>query len=96
MSRFNQASARTARNSPVDTAARPTGITHEGAPGYARSPQSELFLLAVSHLGDGSFYESATERDDRFRALVHQVAASDPEWLAKFIPWLREFLEDQK
>ena len=90
MSRFNQATARTAVSSPVVTAAAASGVTHEGAPGYARDPKSELFLLSVSHLGDGSFYESAVERDSRFTTLVHQVAVSDPEWLVRFVPWLRD------
>jgi hypothetical protein len=90
MSRFNQASARTAVRSPVVTADVPSGATHEGAPGFARDPKSELFLLSVSHLGDGSFYESAAERDSRFTALIHQVAATDPEWLVRFVPWLRD------
>jgi hypothetical protein len=41
-------------------------------------------------MGDGSFYERAANRDRRFRALVHGVAVSDAEWMAKFIPWLRD------
>jgi hypothetical protein len=90
MARFNQTGTRTAVHSPVTTDVAPSGITHEGAPGFARDPKSELFLLAVAHLGDGSFYESAPERDRRFCALVHQVAVSDPEWTAKFVPWLRD------
>lgn len=89
MARFNQAGTRAAVKSPVATEAVPSGVTHEGAPGFARDPRSELFLLAVSHLGDGSFYESAPERDRRFCALVHQVATADPEWTGKFVPWLR-------
>jgi hypothetical protein len=89
MPRYNKAAARPAVSSPVQAPAIPSGLTHEGAPGYARDAVSELFLLAVAHLGDASFYESAPDRDSRFRYLVHQVAAADPEWLAKFIPWLR-------
>lgn len=90
MSRFNTAGTRAAVQSPVAAEAVPSGGTHEGAPGHARDPKSELFLLAVSHMGDGSFYEPAPERDRRFCALVHQVAMSDPEWMAKFVPWLRD------
>lgn len=89
MSRFNQAAAKTAVRSPVATESIPSGRTPQGAPGYARDPKSELFLLAVSHLGDGSFYEDAKQRDDRFTGLVRQVATADPEWIARFIPWLR-------
>ncbi len=90
MSRFNTTATRTAVKSPVATAAVPSGVTHEGAPGFARDPRSELFLLAVAHLGDGSFYETASQRNDRFTALVRQVTAEDPAWTAKFIPWLRD------
>ena len=90
MSRFNQAGVKTAVRSPIATAAVPSGVTHEGAPGYARDAKSELFLLAVAHLGDASFYESAPERDTRFRSLVHGVAMADPQWMAKFVPWLRD------
>ena len=91
MSKFNQAGTRTAAvRSPVVAEAVPSGVTHEGAPGFARDPKSELFLLAVSHMGDGSFYESAPERDRRFCALVHGVAMADPGWMARFVPWLRD------
>jgi hypothetical protein len=89
MSRFNTAATRVTVHSPVTTESVPSGVTHEGAPGFARDSKSELFLLAVSHMGDGSFYESQPERDTRFRSLVHGVAMNDPEWMARFIPWLR-------
>ena len=90
MSRFNQAGTRAAVKSPVATEAVPSGRTHEGAPGFARDSKSELFLLAVAHLGDGSFYESAPERDRRFCTLIRAVAKNDPQWIAKFVPWLRD------
>jgi hypothetical protein len=68
----------------------PTGVTGEGAPGYARDVRSELFLLAITNMtGETTFYETAGSRDDRFVALVRQVAVIDPAWMAKFIPWLR-------
>jgi hypothetical protein len=89
MSKFNR-TVTVSTGSPVVTEAAPSGVTHEGAPGYARDSRSELFLLAVSHLGDKSFYEPAPERDRRFTALVHDVAMDDPEWTARFVPWLRE------
>lgn len=69
---------------------RPAGVTAEGAPGYAREPKLELFLLAVSNMvGEQTFYEQAGERDERFRGLVAKVAVADPEWFARFVPWLR-------
>lgn len=90
MSRFNQAGTKPAVRSPITTETVPSGRTHEGAPGYARDAKSELFLLAVSHMGDGSFYEPKTERDTRFRALIHGVTMADPAWMTRFVPWLRD------
>lgn len=90
MAKFNQGVTRAAVSSPVTSESTPTGTTYEGAPGYARSAKSELFLLAVSNLvSEGTFYEKAGERDGRFRALVHQMAVQDGDWLARFLPWLR-------
>lgn len=90
MSRYNTASAAVQPRSPVRTSATPSARTHEGAPGYARDAKSELFLLAVTHMGDGSFYETAAARNSRFTQLVAQVTAADPAWVAGFIPWLRD------
>ena len=91
MSRFNTPAARTVVTSPVVAEAVPSGLTHEGAPGYARSAKSELFLLAVAYMGsDGTFYESGRERDARFAGLVRQVAIEDPAWADGFIGWLRD------
>jgi hypothetical protein len=68
----------------------PTGLTHEGAPGYAHDAKSALFLLAVSNMvGEDTFYESATDRDRRYVSLVHEVAVADPAWLLAFVGWLR-------
>ncbi|GGM62028.1 RNA-binding protein [Thermopolyspora flexuosa] len=83
-------SAGAAATSPVRTEAVPSTITYEGAPGYARDAKSDLFVLAVSNMvGEDAFYETADERDERFRGLVHRVAVEDVDWLAGFLPWLR-------
>ncbi|WP_144121960.1 TROVE domain-containing protein [Catellatospora sichuanensis] len=69
---------------------RSAGVTAEGAPGYAREPKLELFLLSVSNMvGEQTFYERADARDNRFRELVAKVAVVDPAWFARFVPWLR-------
>ncbi|WUI03892.1 hypothetical protein OHR68_19520 [Spirillospora sp. NBC_00431] len=39
--------------------------------------------------GEDTFYKKAGDRDTRFRDLVHRVAVDDPEWMAGFLPWLR-------
>lgn len=91
MARFNTRTATVARRSPVVTTGVPAGVTHEGAPGYARDAKSELFLLAVAiMLGEGSFYEGAAERDARYETLVARVAVEDPQWMARFVRWLRK------
>ncbi|WP_242889986.1 TROVE domain-containing protein [Actinomadura litoris] len=90
MAKFNHGKARAAASGPVRSETRPSGRTHEGAPGYARDAKGELFLLAVSHMaGEDTFYEKAADRDARFRDLVHRVAIDDIEWTAAFVRWLR-------
>ena len=90
MSKFNKTGHRVAARSPVRTKGRPTGRTYEGAPGWAREAKSELFLLAVANMvGEGSFYERAGDRDERFAALVRSLAVADPEWTARLVGWLR-------
>jgi hypothetical protein len=91
MSKFNRTALRAATGrGPINATATPTGLTHEGAPGYAHDAKSSLFLLAVSNMvGEDTFYESATDRDRRFVELVHEVAVADPSWLLAFVGWLR-------
>ena len=68
--------------------------TAEGAMGWERDAKSELFLLAISNMvSEDTFYESARERDNRFRTLIHQVVREDPEWVARFIPYLRNTMQ---
>jgi TROVE domain-containing protein len=76
--------------SPVRTEPTPTGVTFEGAPGYARDAKGELFLLAVANMvGEDTFYEKADHRDERYEALVAQVAVEDLAWTTGFLRWLR-------
>jgi TROVE domain len=90
MSRYNTPAAKALVRSPVTSEAVPSGRTYEGAPGYARPAQSELFLLAIAYMGsDAAFYETGKQRDDRFAGLVRQVAVEDPAWMKGFVPWLR-------
>ena len=64
--------------------------TYEGSPGYNRDAKSELFLLAVRNMvSEDSFYESGKDRDQRFVNLIHKVAVDDPQWIARFVPYLR-------
>jgi hypothetical protein len=90
MSKFNTTKTKPSVASPVVTERTPTGLTHEGAPGYARDAKGELFLLAVANMvGEDTFYEKAGDRDERYERLVAQVAVADPDWTLGFLRWLR-------
>lgn len=73
----------------------PSTTTHEGAPGFKRTPHSELFLtLTGGFIAEDSFYEKADDRLARVRSLVDQIVlgyAGDVgfDWLVKFVTWLR-------
>src|SRR3954447_20314701 len=64
--------------------------TFEGGRAFARDAKSDLFLLAVTNMvGEDTFYESANDRDKRYRDLVHTVALEDADWMLRFVVWLR-------
>ena len=65
-------------------------LTHEGGQGYALDAKSDLLTLAaVNMVSEATFYESAGDRDSRFRDLIWQVTRDDPAWVARFVPFLR-------
>ncbi|WP_282203384.1 TROVE domain-containing protein [Kitasatospora fiedleri] len=91
MARFNTRRATTASGptSPVATTGRTTA-NHNGGTGHLRDEKSELFLLAVANLvGQDTFYERGGDRDDRYTALVRELAVRDPEWTLGLLRWLR-------
>lgn len=88
MSKFNRPTLRPAAPS-VITATGPA-LTFEGGTGYSRETKSDLFLLAVANfVGEDTFYEKASDRDERYAELVHKATAADPTWTAAFLGWLR-------
>lgn len=89
MSRFNTRASRPAARGPVTTTGQRT-TTFEGGAAFERDAKSALFLLAVVNMvGQDTFYETAEDRDNRFRRLVRQLAVEDPEWTAGLLGWLR-------
>jgi hypothetical protein len=57
--------------------------THEGGDGFVRTPESELFLLALANMvGEDTFYEDGVSRDERYVELIHQVASENPQFIA--------------
>lgn len=90
MVRFNKPPQGYPVNQPIVSVASPSLRTGNNAPGFERDPKGELFLLAVSNfVGQDKAYESGTAGDARFRTLIRTVAVSDPDWMKRFLPWLR-------
>lgn len=93
MAKFSGTPTRPQVRAPVTTTSVRT-LTHEGGVGYERDAKSALFLLAVTNMvGEATFYEAASDRDRRFEELVRQVVAEDPDWLARFVPFLRDTMQ---
>ncbi|MFD7030827.1 TROVE domain-containing protein [Streptomyces sp. NPDC059917] len=95
MSRFNRRTpapapaASGAPHSPVRSTEQ-VAATALGAVGRPRDARSELFLLAVSNfVTQRTFHEDAGRRDDRYAALVRELAVEDPCWTAGLLGWLR-------
>jgi hypothetical protein len=87
MAKLNQR-AWTGVHSPVTSTIQT--LTAEGGTGYLRDAKSELGLLALSNLvGEDTFYESGTDRDQRFAALVRLVGLEHFDWVARMLVWLR-------
>ncbi|MFC9847667.1 TROVE domain-containing protein [Streptomyces sp. NPDC060223] len=89
MARFNTKSAKAQPTSRVTSTGRVLR-TFEGGRGRERDRRSELFLLAVANfVSQQTFYETGADRDDRFAALVRELAVADPSWTAALLGWLR-------
>ena len=90
MAKFGNAPTAAAKGYINTVSVKPDTQTHEGGQGWARDPESELFLLAVTNMcGEHTFYEKAGDRDQRFEDLIAQVAKTNPNWLARLVPFLR-------
>lgn len=89
MSKFSNTILRP--TSPIVTATvLPDTRTGNGARAWSRDVKSELFVLAVQNMvGEDAYYEKADARDKRFAGLVQQATMSDPDWVERLIPWLR-------
>jgi hypothetical protein len=89
MAKFNTAGAKTAQPVSPFTTTGPA-LSYEGGANFTRDAKGELFSLAVTNMvGEGTFYETAADRDSRYAALVRQVTLEDPSWALRFVQWLR-------
>ena len=69
----------------------PDTLTHEGGVGFKKDDKTALYSLAVTNMvSEKKFYEDGKKRDKRFIDLIRKVAVDDPDWIARFIPYLRD------
>lgn len=88
MAKFSAKAAPVHGTGPVRTVAPAT--THQGGAGFTRDAKSDLFLLGLTNMvGEDTYYETASVRDQRFIDLVREVAVQDIEWLIRYTRWLR-------
>ena len=67
--------------------------THQGGVGYAPSRRGEFLLLVAGSLFSGdTFYESDSERKERFTRLVSEVTREDPAFVASLAVYARQEL----
>jgi hypothetical protein len=91
MSKFAQTATTARPQGPLHTLPGVQTRTHEGGLGFVKDARTELFSLGVANfVAEDTYYEKAGVRDKRFTDLVREVTALDPDWVAHFIPWLRQ------
>lgn len=93
MPQYSGPKATTKKGSSVIRTATPPIVvsTYEGDKGFLKDEKSALFTLGATFMSenDGAFYETGSDRQQRFVGLVHSVTKTDPAWVMEFIPFLR-------
>ena len=93
MAKFSNKRIRASITSPIKTTGR-RAINHQGAVGFAPDLESELFLMAATYMaGENTFYKSADQREVRFVDLVRKVTATNPDFIVRLAPYLRNELK---
>jgi 60 kDa SS-A/Ro ribonucleoprotein len=65
-------------------------LNHEGAEAFALDAKTELYTAVVASSLSKSFYENASSRLARIQTLVKELAAQDPEFVAKLAVYTRK------
>jgi hypothetical protein len=94
MSKLNKKSSKPAVN--VYVGKSPIKVTNkrvtnfEGLESNLYGKKSRLMLLAMNTFGgEKTFYTGAAERDKELKELTVKVGVADPDWMKRFLPWLR-------
>lgn len=73
----------------LKTSTTPDTSTFEGAAAFSKDIRTELFTLAITFLGEDTFYENADVRTKRLAALTARLTKDDPGFIERLIPYLR-------
>jgi hypothetical protein len=94
MSKLNKKSSKPAIN--VYVGKSPIKVTNkrvlnfEGGDASMYGKKSRLMLLAMNTFsGEDTFYVKAADRDKELKDLAVKVGIADPDWMSRFLPWLR-------
>lgn len=63
-------------------------VTHQGGVGYTQKPEHELVGILAYGL-ENTFYENESEREERFKNLISNIASKDKEFVAKALVYAR-------
>lgn len=63
----------------------------EGGDASLYGKKSRLFMMAVNTFsGEDTYYTKASGRDAEMKELALTIGGKDPEWMKRFLPWLRQ------
>lgn len=92
MSKLNKKSTppvATAGKSPLKVTNTPV-INFQGGDASMYGKKARLMLLALNTFsGESTFYVNAADRDKELKDLAVKVGVADPDWMKRFLPWLR-------
>lgn len=92
MSKLNKKSTppvATAGKSPLKVTNTPV-INFQGGDASMYGKKARLMLLALNTFsGENTFYVNAADRDKELKDLAVKVGVADPDWMKRFLPWLR-------
>lgn len=92
MSKLNKKSTppvATAGKSPLKVTNKPV-INFQGGDASMYGKKARLMLLALNTFsGENTFYVNAADRDKELKDLAVKVGVADPDWMKRFLPWLR-------
>lgn len=96
MSKLNKPSARTAMAAST-TGKSPIKVTNkrvlnfEGGDANLYGKKSKLFQMAVNTFhAEDMFYNRKADRDAEMKDLAMKIGVADPDWMKRFLPWLRQ------